>query len=446
MSDPFDPADASHWLARGRDPDHAAAIAAAWQALPDLPASAPLAERMARTRARVAVMRPVNDAIRDYAEAERQRTNFAFTVSRVAAGRGDARERHLLHARDAHGYDWDAAVGYAQGRYAAEAGWTFNDPAARRGAPPPADPPTPYARGFADGGGIPGDLFDAARRANLATAPEAEVAAIPHAGRPLPSSWPSPTDRPRPARWDRRLLILSAREAWKGADPTAFDGAFLRRLGTIPGTATTLVLLIGEAGFIDADTAVPHPPTRPSSAAVAALAASGTLRAQLAALLAGREIDEVLVAAQGEWLAIIDAHAAALPLCRTMERTRNTPLQEKAQFATWLARGFTPGTSIGSGHIRWGKAAKGLSAALGEFTVRHTGPAVPRGHRVEVQLAGGALAYGYADGGGMPLAPVATVSAKAKLRPAMAALLRQFGGATRLAAAGADPSSRRAAR
>ncbi len=99
MSDPFDPADASHWLARGRDPDHAAAIAAAWQALPDLPASAPLAERMARTRARVAVMRPVNDAIRDYAEAERQRTNFAFTVSRVAAGRGDARERHLLHAR-----------------------------------------------------------------------------------------------------------------------------------------------------------------------------------------------------------------------------------------------------------------------------------------------------------------------------------------------------------
>ncbi len=434
MSEPrFDPADAGHWIARGRDPDHAAQLAAAWRAFPDLPARAPLEARMRRTRDRVAAMRPVNDAIRDRAEAERQRTNFAFTAGRVAAGQGDARERHILHARDAHRYDWDAAVAYAQGRHAAEAGWPFRDPAGGRG--PAGDATSPYARGFAAGGGQPDDLFDAARRANLAAPPEAAVPS-PAPARPLPSSWPSPTDRPRPARWDRRLLIVSAREAWPCADPTAFDGAFLRRLGIVPGAEAMRVLLIGDAGFVDAASVPPVPPSMPARGAIAALMASSEVHALLVRLLADREIDDILVAAQGDWLDVVDAHASALPLCRSMERTRNTPLQEKAQFAAWLARGFAPGTSMGSGHIRWGKAAKGLSAALGEFTVRHAGPAVPRGHRIEVRLAGGALADGYADSAGTPLAPVATVSAKAKLRPAMAALLRRFGGATRLAASG----------
>ncbi len=184
-------------------------------------------------------------------------------------------------------------------------------------------------------------------------------------------------------------MILSAREAWRTGDPTAFDGDFLRRLRATPGADAALAVVIGETGFVAAALAVPHRATTPSTATVAALAAAPGLRAQLAALLAGREIDDILVAVQGGWLAVVDAHAAALPLCRTMERTRNTPLQEKAHFAAWLARGLAPGASIGAGHIRWAKAAKGLSAALGEFTVRHVGPAHPRGHRIEIGLAAG---------------------------------------------------------
>ena len=63
MSDAFDPADPAAWQSRGRSPEHAAAIAAAWRTFPDLPSDAPLSDRMTRGRERIAAMRSVNDAI-----------------------------------------------------------------------------------------------------------------------------------------------------------------------------------------------------------------------------------------------------------------------------------------------------------------------------------------------------------------------------------------------
>ena len=69
---PFDPCSAATWLARGRAPDQAEAIAKAWRDYPDLPPTSTAADRMARTRERVVAMKPVNDAIAAAAEAERQ--------------------------------------------------------------------------------------------------------------------------------------------------------------------------------------------------------------------------------------------------------------------------------------------------------------------------------------------------------------------------------------
>src|SRR3546814_5052803 len=78
-----------------------------------------------------------------------------------------------------------------------------------------------------------------------------------------------------------------------------------------------------------------------------------------------------LFRSQVYYLALLDAHAAALPLCRTMERTRNTALQQRTHFRIWLDRGFLAGQTVGAGHIRWGKAVNGLTGRLGEFTARY---------------------------------------------------------------------------
>src|SRR3546814_21124805 len=60
------------------------------------------------------------------------RSNFAFTGRRGAEGRGDERDRAILRARDLHGHDWDRSVRYADGWYAAHAGW---DPECRKPGP-----------------------------------------------------------------------------------------------------------------------------------------------------------------------------------------------------------------------------------------------------------------------------------------------------------------------
>ena len=156
---------------------------------------------------------------------------------------------------------------------------------------------------------------------------------------------------------------------------------------------------------------------------------------QLRALLAGRDFDDILVAAQGPYLALLDLHAAALPLCRTMERTRNTVLQQRAHFNVWLDRGLMAGESLGTGHIRWGKAVKGLTGKLGEFTARYAGKQPGGGHCIVIQTPDGLPAAGYVSTQGEPLSPETIISNRAHLRKAMAARLRAFGGATRLTAA-----------
>ena len=205
----FVPTEVSCWLSRGRTPEHASALAAVWRDFPDLPPSAPLEDRMARGRARIAAMKPVNDAIAAETERNRQARNFAFIETKADDGEIDDRDLAILRGRDLHGYDWDAAVRYADGWYAAHAGWPHRLPsdAARHPAFAQA-----YDNGFADGGGNPADLFDAARRSNLAALRHDNQRAEPPAvapGRPLPSSWPKPSDHARPTRWSQRLLILA---------------------------------------------------------------------------------------------------------------------------------------------------------------------------------------------------------------------------------------------
>ena len=118
ISEPFDPADAGTWIARGRRPEHAAVIAEAWRHFPDLPAAAAPEDRLARMRQRALALRPVMESMSRAAEEERQARNFAFTEARIAKGEGDDRDRAILSARSLHGYDWDRAVQYAYGWYA----------------------------------------------------------------------------------------------------------------------------------------------------------------------------------------------------------------------------------------------------------------------------------------------------------------------------------------
>lgn len=211
----FDPADARCWIERGRREDHAEQLARAWTAFPDLPNEAPAQDRMARIRERVAALRPLNDAIREEGESERKRRNFAFVKRRIAKGKADARDHFILQASVRRGYDWDDAVQYADGSIAAISGWeprrSFHT---RSGAS--ADPlDSAYAQGFRDGGGCFDDPFDAARRAYAAAAAtqRERTASVQPMSRPLPSSWPFPTDAPRPTRWARRLLIIGATAA-----------------------------------------------------------------------------------------------------------------------------------------------------------------------------------------------------------------------------------------
>ncbi len=107
MSQDFDPTDPSTWRGRGRSAEHAEAIAAAWRSFPDLPADAPLAERMNRGRERIAAMRPINDAIRDAAERERQATR-------------ERQESLELQRRSVNAQEQQAVQGQQRGRHEQE--------------------------------------------------------------------------------------------------------------------------------------------------------------------------------------------------------------------------------------------------------------------------------------------------------------------------------------
>lgn len=423
-TEPFDPASPACWITRGRSPEHAAAIAGAWRDFPDLPPDAPLDARMARGRDRIAAMRPVNDAIARAAAAEREATNFAFTDNQLRHGRGNDRDLAILRGRDDHGYGWDLANRYADGWYAAHVGWPHHYPDGIPSSTPLAERHAAYDRGFTDGGGDRTDLFDAARRAftadmrsdNLPPPPVVTVT-----GRPLPSSWPKPSDHPRPARWSRRLLILPADRM--DTDP-AWN--FLALTQARPGADAATIVILTPAGFTDAASAArEHHDAIPVDTAHA--------QTQLSALLQDGEYDDVLVALQDRDLDLLDAIAHVLPLARTMERTRNTPLQQRGHLRTWLDRGLAEGQTLAQGHIRWGKAIPFLHASLGEFTARHVGPAPGKGHLIRITI-GDAPAHGFAAPDGTRLSPDIIVSSKAKLRPAIAATLRAFAAATPLMA------------
>lgn len=404
--EPSNPADPACWLARGRQADHAAAIAAAWRDYPDLPPDAALEARMARTRTRVAAMRPVHEAIRVETERARMAANFAFAQAQCALGLGGDRYAAILRARDRHGLGWDEAVAYADGDHAAPAGWEYRpliwraEGEARMRA---------YDLGFGDGGGRPDDLFDTARRAYAAQSIVPRWTAhdnLARRGRPLPSEWPSPTDGPRPVRWRSRLLILGNRSD----DPVT---AMLRaELSLFPGHVDACVITVdAQSGF-------------------ARFPAGGDdLRLPLAALLEGAEFEDALVAAGGDDLARIDAEADAIPLSRTMERTRNSAIQQRSQFRLWLARGLDGDDMRGAGHIRWGKVARGLTGRLGEFTARYGGPAKPRGHIILIELPDGRPATGFATVRGNALAPEQVISNRHHLRREMTVMLRAFAAA-----------------
>lgn len=283
-----------------------------------------------------------------------------------------------------------------------------------------------YDLGFTAGGGNRTDLFDAARRAIVAgmrrdNLPPAPTVTLP--GRPLPGNWPKPGDAPRPARWSRRLAILSTGDI--GGDP-AWD--FLGLLRARPGAGAATVIVLTPAGFVCANNTVR------SDVAEQMSADRDEAARQLGQLLASCEFDDILVTLQGHDLDVLDAIAHVLPLARTMERTRNSRLQQRSHLRTWLDRGFADGETRAQGHIRWGKTIAAFYGSLGEFTVRHVGPAPGRGHLIRVETREG-LATGYAAVDGTPLTPEIIVSNKAKLRPAMATALRAFAAATPIMAA-----------
>lgn len=411
MTNDFDPADAGCWMAQGRPAHHAHALADAWRRFPDLPNDAPLDERMARARERVQALRPLNEAIGLETERQRQFANFACIERQIAEGSTDSRNAFILHARDVRGYDWDASYAYADGRYAAEAGWESRPPSPCRAGEQDVRRPA-YHQGFLDGGGQPDDIFDAARRSLAVTPSEIAHPENPRAARPLPSQWPGPTDTPAPVSWHRRLLLLGASERETGAI------GILAMLSERPGHEAAAQYVISAETGLHPLSGLSAPPPGDGAA--------------LRQILRQGDYTDILIVSDDAELDRLDADADILPLARTMERTRNSVLQQRAQFRLWLARGRAPGDQFAAGHIRWSKMAAGLSGRLGDFTARYAGPARPRGHRIVIEDASGDLAHGYRTPFGEKLHPEIVIGNKAHARTAMADLLRQYAASLRL--------------
>lgn len=408
---PFDPGYAAAWIARGRSPAEAAQLAAIWRRFPDLPAGAGPEARMQRLRERVGAMRPWNDAVACRNAQERERRNFAFTATRLAAEQGDDRDRAILAGRDIHGFAWMAAVRYAAGLHAARSGWPYAPycTGSERDA---------YDRGFREGGGDREDLFDTARRALRVAAPQREPMPV-LSSRPLPSTWPKPDDARWPALWSRRLVIFGAAEAGLAA-PTSNSAVLLPPLlAHEGGDGAAVLVVVGDVlcALDDVRAAATWPPPP----------------ADLNTLFAAGDFSDILVAAQDADLAVIDANAGLLPLVRHQERLRHTLPLQRAQFALWLERGLCTGETRAAGHIRWGKAIHGLAARLGEVTATWSGKDT-HGHRIVITVtATGEPARGYVAGDGAALEPVFHVSNRKAVRGAMTHALRRFAGGIRLA-------------
>lgn len=399
--------DPEYWIARGRSDAHARLLAQTWRDYPDLPNDAPVDARVGRSRERALALKPIQEQISAETERERRTKNFAFVEAQCAAGRARDIDALILVGRDTHGYDWDEAVAYADARYAAEAGWDRRGPSQPLRGEIRATIVAAYDRGFRDGGADPDDLFDTARRAiRAADRAEAKLVELPSTqARPLPSTWPQPTDAPRPAAWAKRLLII---------DPSHVDDGIADMVTAAEGADAAHIILLSGLGPDDT-------------------------RSALAEAVNREDIQDILIAVSDEWLDEIDAHMSMLPLARTMERLRNSRLQRRAQMKLWIARGRTPGSTAAAGHIRWGKAIAGLSGRLGDFSAHYDGPAAPRGHRIVVRGPHGTPATGFFDAAGKALNPEAVISNRSRLRDEMARILRSFAASTRLGPAGRDP-------
>ncbi len=417
----FDPTSASAWTARGRSAGDAEALASIWRDYPDLPPTAPSEERLMRCRARIAAMRPMHEAAQAEQERARRARNFAFVEGKAVDGTIDDRDLAILRARDAHGFDWNEAVRYAEGWYAARAGWSY-----RERMPHLREEPTEraaYDVGFRDGGGDRTDLFDAARRAFIAAAPSNIVDSKAPAKRPgrLPSTWPKPSDAPRPVRWSRRLAILAPQDLI--AREQGGSGLGIDLLQHENHGLTVLVFRQGQW-------------ETPSGVQLAV--------EDLQTLLRGKELEDILATIQGDELERLDAATMLLPIVGTCERAQNSLLQRRAHVRTWLSRGISNGQNAGAGHIRWSKAAKGLRASLGEFTAVYQGSTGRRSHTIAVLLDDGSAAGGFVDAVGNPINPFVRFSNRAHVRREMENALRAFGGATQLSVdprrpAGATP-------
>jgi hypothetical protein len=345
------------------------------------------------------------------AEQERARCarNFAFVEGKATDGTIGDRDLAILRGRDAHGLDWNAAVRYAEGWYAARAGWSYREP-----TPGTLEEPSErraYDVGFRDGGGDRTDLFDAARRAFIAAAPSNIAQGLPPAtrSRRLPSSWPKPSDAPRPMRWSRRLAILApndliARE--EGGSGLGID--------VLQHESHGLNVIVFRQGHWET----------PSGVQLAS--------EDLQTLLRAKELEDILTTVQGAELERLDAAATVLPIVATCERAQNSMLQQRAHVRTWLSRGLADGQNAGAGHIRWGKAAKGLRASLGEFRAVYQGSMGRQSHTIAVLLDDGSPAGGFVDAVGNPINPLVRFSNRAHVRREMEKALRAFGGATQL--------------
>ena len=349
MTAVFGPANVDTWIARGRAPDLAALIADAWRRFPDLAPDAPLELRMGRSRARVAAMRPVMEAVRIATDQARQSANFPFTERRVAAGEGDQRDRAILRGRDRHGLDWDAAVQFAHGWYAARAGWEARPPRERSDVKRTAA----YMTGFRAGGGDPDDLFDAARRSLLVASapPPNEPLPTTVRGRPLPSSWPQPGDAGLPTRSSRRLLILGAPETGMmvgNSGPSDPSTELLPLVRADPASEDCLIITVSGTGFTllpaAGSTLVPL-----DTAEAARLSADPGTADSLSALVGAREFDDILVAA------IWCSSMPTMPPCRSAGRW-----SARATACSCIARKCGPGSRAEWRRAR--AAARGTSA------------------------------------------------------------------------------------
>lgn len=406
----FDPGDEAAWIARGRPPADAAHIAAIWREYPDLPADAHADVRWQRLRDRANALRAFHDRLDRRNADAREIRNFAFTAARIADGAGDERDRAIIAGRDRHGYAWLEAVRYADGLHAARSGFPYAPHCVGRDR-------DAYDRGFGEGGGDRDDIFDAARRALRVVATNG-MHPNPLLARPLPSTWPKPDDARRPAPWSRRLVVFGAAEAGLAPNDAA-RALLLPALQARDGASDSIILVV--VGNVLCDVRESRAGTWPLPPA------------DLPALFARADVDDILVAAQGDDLAVIDARAGLLPLARHQERLRHTARLQRAQFTHWLNRGLCAGEIRAAGHIRWGKALHGLIACLGELVATYAGKE-DGGHRIVITSAAtGAPALGYVTGDGTALVPEVTVSSRKAVRGAMASALRRFAAATTLA-------------